>query len=500
MGTSSEKMKVSENLVQDVLKKMVDDYGLEIFFNASKVNALLMDLVPRAVKERKLLTAVLKENVSKWLIRELNEGHMEKKVIMESCKEQLVSELLITDDAAQYAVDTIVFSIGTTRLLASADKNLETEKQEADGMDTSCLLASPIKTSIEQGENPGEKLKNCSVIGYKALASHMELEELILPEQIEKISQKAFLNCVNLKKIGIPSSIKTIAHNAFDGCFRLEEIRLLESMNYVVSDGLLIDKKEKILIRAENRQDKNSYYVPFGVESIRRKAFEWCNIKRVFIPETIKNIETNAFYLTCELENIFVEKENLYFSSLDGVLHNKNRTVLLKYPQGRKEFHYMLESSVKEVANQAFSYSKALTDITLTYNLKKIGYKAFEYCVHLESITMPRNIEEIKEGAFQNCCKIKCVMLPGNIKEISDFTFQNCTSLEHISIPRMVVRIGHLAFAECKSIKTITIQDHVCFIGNEAFRGCDNVKIIIKNNEYVKRYCQSHKILFQLLP
>ena len=103
--------------------------------------------------------------------------------------------------------------------------------------------------------------------------------------------------------------------------------------------------------RLEN--PRNVEYYP--IVSIDDNAFAGCNwITRINIPASIKTIGRNVF-MGCEnLKEIYVDANNPYFTSDDGVLYNREKTILIKFPAGKDASSFTIPETVKEIADDAF--------------------------------------------------------------------------------------------------------------------------------------------------
>ena len=88
------------------------------------------------------------------------------------------------------------------------------------------------------------------------------------------------------------------------------------------------------------------------------------NIVEITIPDTVIAIGDGAFSGCSRLEAIVVGDANPLFSTEDGVLFNKTKTTLLRYPEGRGEAVYTLPRSVTRIAEGAFTVCTALTEIS----------------------------------------------------------------------------------------------------------------------------------------
>ena len=72
------------------------------------------------------------------------------------------------------------------------------------------------------------------------------------------------------------------------------------------------------------------------VTSIGNSAFSGCqDLTSVLIPDSVTNIGRQTFYWCTSLTAITVDAGNSAYSSMDGVLFNKNLTTLVAYPGGK---------------------------------------------------------------------------------------------------------------------------------------------------------------------
>lgn len=483
-------METKKKELTKTLKFIFDSYGIDLLGDYIRVNALLMDLAPNNNKERKLICSVLREGIGVEIAKVVGRNQTDQQHALKKCIIQIKSDTWIAEEAAEFAVAVIANSLGIEFETISPARN------HTDNSDCSDRVNQLIKGQFSGDvNNLNSFLAAYTEIGYKAFAADTRIKELIIPESVTCIKAKAFLNCINLIKISLPSNIECIGWGAFQGCTALESISITQGKKYTVINGMLLDRKEKTLIRMQNQKTMNDCQIPDAIVTIAPFAFDRCPIKSVRIPRTVTNIHENTFSYCYQLEQYKVDPHNSQYASPDGVLYNRTKTVLLRYPSGRTNSGYMVEEDAEEIADSAFSGSLNLETITFSNTVKKIGCKAFEYCKKLSSLVIPASVEVIGERAFQNCDSLESVMLPRSINEIGDFAFSECISIKTISIPKGVQKIGHAAFSNCKALRRIVFQENVSSLGDGVFDGCDtNLEIIIRSNSFVEAYCRAHNL------
>ncbi len=154
----------------------------------------------------------------------------------------------------------------------------------------------------------------------------------------------------------------------------------------------------------------------------------------LFINNHIKTIDYQSFYNSNKLEKILVDNDNQNYSSLDGVLLNKDKTMILKYPIGRKTETYHVPSSVTEIGEYAFQNARSLKSVIFNKKIKRIGKSAFDDCKNLESIDFDQSLQEIGKWCFHGCDKISHIRVVQNLEKIGKYAFGSCDSLKYIDV------------------------------------------------------------------
>ena len=108
-------------------------------------------------------------------------------------------------------------------------------------------------------------------------------------------------------------------------------------------------------------------------------AFEHCDrLQEIHIPKGVYYIAPGAF-LNCESSiEISVNKRNLYYSDVEGVLFNSVQDTLHTYPSGRKEKCYTVPKNCVNLNDYSFSGARFLEKICVAGELEHIGMDAFE--------------------------------------------------------------------------------------------------------------------------
>lgn len=208
------------------------------------------------------------------------------------------------------------------------------------------------------------------------------LISVMLNKGITSIETVAFSNCTDLKHIIIPGSVTSLGESIFAQCTSLESV-ILEYGVPLITQTMF-----------NGCTNLKSITIPNSVTSIGINAFSNCtSLTTITIPSSITSIGSKAFYRCINLENIIVDSNNNEYSSLNGVLFNKDASNLICYPIGGEGI-YTIPDGVTNIDNYAFQYCTNLTDIIIPKSVTSIGTQAFYSCDNLVSAVYQGTAEE----------------------------------------------------------------------------------------------------------
>ena len=159
---------------------------------------------------------------------------------------------------------------------------------------------------------------------------------------------------------------------------------------------------------------------------------------------------------------------------IDGVLFNKRKTTLIRFPKDR-EGNYSIPDGVEKIGDRAFYECTKLESITIPGSVTAIGERAFSNCESLRKITIPDSVATLGDSAFEHCGSLTDTVLSKSLIKIGYGSFSGCSSLTSITIPNGVMVICKYAFEKCKSLASVAIPDSVMIIERKAFSGCTSL-------------------------
>lgn len=167
---------------------------------------------------------------------------------------------------------------------------------------------------------------------------------------ITEIGKEAFYSCESLENINL-SSVTSIPKSAFYGCKKLKEITFSSDL-----------------------------------DMLKEYAFSNCvSLEYTHIPKSVKYISDDVFSGCKSLYEITVDNNNKEYSSIDGILFNKNVTKLIKFPPAKFVREYIVPSSVFVIANEAFSDCVSIESIICSNKVLSFGDSVFKNCTNLKN-------------------------------------------------------------------------------------------------------------------
>ena len=237
----------------------------------------------------------------------------------------------------------------------------------------------------------------------------------------------------------------------------------------------------------------------YPVTAIAEKAFQLNKTVRSFtIGSKIRSIGSCAFARCASLTNIYVDRANPYYQSIDGVLYSGDGKTLLSYPTAKAYSSYPVASGTETIGEYAFFHSKVQT-VFLPDTVSTIGDYAFYYASELSSINFPTALTSIGDSAFFACQSLTAVDIPATITQIGPSAWAACTSLPAITVaaenPNYTAVDGVLytkdmtvlkVYPYAKSGVTFTVPDSVveleayafAYTGMQSIDGCASLRAI----------------------
>ncbi len=333
------------------------------------------------------------------------------------------------------------------------------------------VTAVSVPSSIEHG---GQAYKVTKLYFSSGIVAK-NVEQLTLPDTLEKMYGGNFRRFAKVKELHIPGSIKNF------GC-SLQNAGSLEKL-----------------------------YFDEGVEEISANMMVYgcSNLSEIDLPSTLKMISgSGAFEGATALTGIEFPKDVAFSDTITGVFEDCTSLTSVSLPASVTKIpSHMFDgctsltsvtalSEIESIGDGAFRNCSSLTGIDFPGTLTSIGSSAFQGCASLVSVPNLSKVTKMGWGAFYECKKLQASVDLSSLQNIPDNAFCYtpvkivglCDSLRSIGdwafiqsnvavqLPRTLEKIGNYAFYYGTLPEQLSIPDSVTSVGTAAFSGVGGVK------------------------
>ena len=219
------------------------------------------------------------------------------------------------------------------------------------------------------------------------------------------------------------------------------------------------------------------------VDSIDMFTFATSVSMTLTIPETVTSLasEGGGYFTNCPGITAFVvASENPMFSSDDnGVLFNKDKTMLYRYPAANPCIAYTIPNSVTELYSLAFTYSAYIEAIKIPAAVEMMYNSVFSDCYSLTSFVVDSNnshyfsddsgvlFDHGQKTLFQYPAGKTDTFyeIPDGVEYIDNSSFSGCQYLQSLRIPDSVSWIRYFVFQDCMALQAIEYPANISYIG-----------------------------------
>ena len=375
-------------------------------------------------------------------------------------------------------------------------------------------------------------------IGERAFSNGTNLISITIPQSIREIGDYAFSGCTKLFEVYcnaetvpivsdltfknsnitnatlyVPAGTKSLYNNA-DGWKLFANIVEKEAQNNNITfanptvkaicvanwdtngDGELSEDEAAAVASLNKAFSNNREITSFdelryftGLTAVSDMDFFFCtSLVSMTLPKNLADVPETTFTGCESLTNLKVAEGNEYYCTIDGLLYDKNITLLLFCPT-KKTGAVVVPATVKRIGTNGFYECAELTAITLPDKLEELGDAVFVGCTNLTTIHIPASVKIMGLGQVSACTNLESITvdeantyfqsIDGVLYTKSDLTLMSypnkkgkeyvvldgtkgidaysfCyTEIEKVTLPASIIGIGYLAFGYCENLKTI---------------------------------------------
>jgi hypothetical protein len=246
------------------------------------------------------------------------------------------------------------------------------------------------------------------ITGYTGTERSLAIPERIEGRPVTSLSPYALRSSIT--NLSLPSTLISLG-DSLNWLEALEAITVADgNPNFSSRDGVLFNQDQSRLIQFPRARTGDTYVIPDTVTRIEAWAFGGCkSLTHLVISAHVVELGEDVFDamglsgrggFRQSLSWIELVGENPAFQSHDGVLFNKEGSVLVRYPPGRAG-GYSIPPGVTSIGPSAFERCSRLRHIAIPDSVVRIGELAF-YRAGLQTVVIGRGVTHIGNGAFDN--------------------------------------------------------------------------------------------------
>lgn len=290
----------------------------------------------------------------------------------------------------------------------------------------------PWKNEVQQITNIAFS-EGVTTIGSFAFG-HIDMYEIVIPEQIQSIHANAFYDCNSLLGITFENPAVAIDKSAF-----------------------FVEEKKYLWIEIKNTTEEAPGF-----------TYDWEADHQTVLEDAVRYQYDNC--------SAYLFAGEMYVAGTGAFGYSSNTT-----PWSELEIRSLeIREGITGIGGYSLFGQEKLKNVTIASTVETIGPSAFEGCTALERIRLPLQLKQLGNSAFKDCTSLEDINLGScQVEEIGNSCFQGCSALRKIVLNKNVKTVKPAAFKDCAEVRTITMEEGVATLGAECFSGCNKVSAVM---------------------
>ncbi len=373
----------------------------------------------------------------------------------------------------------------------------------------------------------GDSYANPMCYSANLYINDVEVKDLVIPNDVDTISNYAFLGCSSLTSVTIGNSVTSIGEWAFIWCDSLQSItwNAIHCNDFANNSTPFFYKYDSYYIDGSAPQITE---LVFG-DSVQYVPAYLCtgmtNLKTISVhtvtpPTCGSNCFSNVsrsipVYVHARSVDIY-KKANEWrnFTNIQGfpeeyatiTCHASNGTImgggklikgdtctLTVTPDYGYYFVQWSDGNTENPRSFVITQDSTFTARTDIMKSGQCGDNLYwELVRDTLIITGSGKMYDYTESHLSEWYvsnrKIAQLVLPDGLTHVGNYAFANCSGLTSVTIPNSVTTIKDKAFYNCSRLASVTIGNSASTIGSSAFEGCSGIKSVIWNAKNCSGY------------
>ncbi len=277
--------------------------------------------------------------------------------------------------------------------------------------------------------------KNLRIIG-RNLFVFANIEEVFIPEKVERFSQDSFgrgdpVISIDSANTALRSDGTAIYRRLSNGKEAIVKIINTTVFRYTVPDT--VERFDEYLF--EGCDNLTQLTLPEGFKEWNER-YAPKNLKSIVIPSSVEKM-TFSDYRNENSIRYIVSEENENFFTDDDILYRVNGEddYTLLFAMNTKCRRADIIEGTTQIGPRAFNSCHELRDVIIPESVREIGADSFRSTA-IERLSLPEGTEVVLEGAFCYCEKLTEVILPQSLEMLSDKAFDRCPNIKEFNVAK----------------------------------------------------------------
>ncbi len=304
-----------------------------------------------------------------------------------------------------------------------------------------------------------------TAIGDKCFYSCTKLKTVNLPSGVTEIPERCFAYCGSLESVTASGILTKIYREAFNACSALQSFTFTGTLTYIGDNAFA-----NCTALHTDLSSLPSSLTYIGSQAFRN-CYTSCGNVNIGAGTTVGGLAFDA----CGVAAINFDNSHPKYSSVNGVVFNKDKTVLVRYPSGKTDVNYTVPATVTQLDAYAFHRALYLENVTIPSSVTTLGAYTFAACRKLNNVALPGSVTALPAYAFNSCSMLQHISLPSTLQSIGAHAFGYC-DLREINLPASLRSIGKYAFYRNYHLEEVALPNGITQMDNYVFEHCEALR------------------------
>ncbi len=243
--------------------------------------------------------------------------------------------------------------------------------------------------------------------------------------------------------------------------------------NHISNESLYIIRKNFNKINHNEYIGFTDIVLSDNIVEIEKNTFANANLSELYIPSSVRNISSEAFYNNPYV-SLLVDPLSEYYYSLDNNIIEKDTKKLIVGING------IVPTDILEIGDYAF-YGSNIEYLFIESNITSIGHSIIDKCTNIKEVYL--NSLALVQSDYVGYINIKqgdvLVTIGKDVAWIPTRVFNGSDGIKEVIIQCSNLSSGRFAFEGCNNLEKVTFENEFNWIPDGMFSQCTNLKEVV---------------------